>query len=85
MRTVIIGRTNTEYARAVETFMEDFRRRTGRELEMLDPDTHDGDSFCRAYDIVEYPTVIAVDDNGQMQNMWVGSVMPTVSEVSFYV
>lgn len=85
MRTVIIGRANTEYARAVETFMEDFRRRTGRQLEMLDPDTHDGDSFCRAYDIVEYPTIIAVDDNGQMQNMWVGSVMPTVSEVSFYV
>ena len=41
--------------------------------------------FCRTYDIVEYPTIIALSADSQMQNMWSGLPLPTISEVSFYV
>jgi len=37
------------------------------------------------YDIVEYPTIIALSDSGQLQNLWRGLPLPTISEVSFYV
>lgn len=85
MRTVVVTRDNTDYSRAVDTFLTDFTRQTGRELEVLDPDTLEGISFCQTYDIVQYPTIVALSSTGQMQNMWPGTTLPTISEVSYYV
>ena len=82
---VAVYKDNMDYTRSIDTFMEDFARQTGRVLERLDPESREGELFCRTYDIVEYPTVIALSNDGQMQNMWTGSVMPTISEVSYYV
>lgn len=85
MRVVVVWRDNTEYARNVMTFMEDFARQTGHRLEEFDPDTSEGESLCRAYDIVEYPSIVALSDDGQMQQLWKGTTLPTISEVSYYV
>ena len=84
MRVVVVWRDNTDYARAVTTFLDDFARQTGRTLDSLDPDTPEGISFCRAYDVMAYPTVIALSNDGQMQQTWQGSPLPTISEVSYY-
>ena len=84
MRTVVIYKSDSEYGRAVESFLQDFTRQTGRTLETIDPDTREGDSLCRTYDIVEYPSIIALSDSGQMQNYWKGLPLPTISEVSYY-
>lgn len=84
MKVVVVWRDNTDYARAVTTFLDDFARQTGRTLDSLDPDTSDGSSFCRTYDVMEYPTVIALSNDGQMQQLWQGSPLPTISEVSYY-
>ena len=85
MRVVVVYKNNTEYARTIIEFLRDFNRQTGHELEELDPDTPDGVSFCRAYDIVEYPSIIALSDDGAMQQTWRGLPLPTISEVSYYV
>jgi len=84
MRVVVVFRDNTDYARDVLTFLRDFEHQTGRKLETKDPDDLQGEMFCRAYDIVEYPTVIAISDSGVMQNTWRGLPLPTISEVSYY-
>lgn len=85
MRVVAIYKENTDYARQITDYLRDFKRQTGHDLETLNPDTPDGASFCRTYDIVEYPTIIAVSDDGALQNMWRGLPLPTISEVSYYV
>jgi hypothetical protein len=85
MRVVVITKDNMDYSRAVQTFLDDFARRTGKTLEVMDPVSRDGESLCRAYDIVEYPTILALGDDGQMQNMWRGTSLPTINEVSYYV
>lgn len=64
--------------------MRDFQSQTGREIETLDPDTRDGAQFCRVYDIVEYPSIVALDDQGVLQHLWRGRPLPTISEVSYY-
>lgn len=84
MRVVVIFKENTDYARDVTDYLHDFKRQTGRDLETLNPDTTEGELFCRAYDIVEYPTVIAISDDSVMQNTWRGLPLPTISEVSYY-
>ena len=85
MRVVVVYKQQTDYARRVDEFLEDFKRQTGRELEVLDPDGREGSGFVEAYDIVEYPTLIAISDDGQIQNQWKGLPLPTISEVSYYV
>jgi hypothetical protein len=85
MKTVIVYKDESDHAREVLDYLRDFKRQTGHDLETIDPDTPDGTDFCRAYDIVEYPSVIAISDDGVMQNLWRGTPLPTISEVSYYV
>lgn len=84
MKAVIIYRRDSEHGRTVEEYLRDFSNRTGTELQTLDPDSADGASLCRTYDIVEYQSVIALSDDGQMQNSWRGLPLPTISELSYY-
>lgn len=85
MKTIVIYKDETDYAREVTDYIRDFKRQTGHDLETLDPDSREGDDFCRAYDIVEYPSIVAVSDDGVLQNLWRGTPLPTISEVSYYV
>lgn len=84
MKTLVVYKVESDHARDVMTFLDDYKRQTSRELDTVDPESRDGESFCRTYDVVEYPTVIALDDRGVVQNMWRGLPLPTISEVSYY-
>jgi len=84
MKVVVVYKEVSDHARPVEDYLRDFSKQTGREIETLNPDSPDGADLCRTYDIVEYPTLIALSDDGQMQNSWRGLPLPTISEVSYY-
>jgi len=85
VKTIVVYKEETDYARDVTDYLRDFYRQTGHELETLNPDTPDGADFCRTYDIVEYPSIVALSDDGALQNLWRGLPLPTISEVSYYV
>ena len=85
MRIVIVYRERSDHAREVEDWTREFSRRTGEELEAVDPDTRDGADFCRLYDIVEYPTIVALRNNGELQDMWRGRPLPQINEVSAFL
>lgn len=85
MRVAVIYKIESDHAREVLDYLRDFARQTGHVIEEIDPDTPEGAHFCRTYDIVEYPTLVALSDSGQLQTMWRGRPLPTISEVSFYV
>jgi hypothetical protein len=84
VRVLVVTKNNMDYSRAVATFLDDMARQTGYVLDTVDPESIEGSLFCKAYDIVEYPTIVALSSDGQLQNMWRGTIMPTVSEVSYY-
>ncbi len=85
MRVVIIYRAESDYARAVIDFLRDLKRQAEYALEELDPDTAEGAGLCRVYDIVEYPSIVALGADGALQNLWRGLPLPTVNEVGYYV
>lgn len=85
MRVIVIYRDKIDYTRTVIEYLHDFEHQTGHKLETLDPGTEDGEQFCETYDIVEYPTIIAISDDSIMQNSWSGLPLPTISEVSYYI
>lgn len=49
----------------------------------MDPDQNP--SFCEAYDVVEYPTIIALGTNGEVRASWRGRNLPLINEVLFYM
>lgn len=85
MRVVVVYKDATDYGRQVTDFLRDFQHQTGHELETLDPESPAGVDFCRTYDILQMPTIIAISDEGVVQNTWSNLPLPTISEVSYYV
>lgn len=82
MRVICIYRDNQDYTRSVTEWLENFRRQTGKELETMDPDRDA--NFCQTYDIVEYPTIIALDNRGAVAEIWRGRTLPLINDVSYY-
>ncbi len=85
MKVLVLSKEHTDYARAVETYLSDFHRQTGYELEVIDPDSREGESICRLYDIVEYPTIIVTSNDGVIQRTWSGTSFPPTGELAYYV
>lgn len=84
MRVVVVYKPESDHAREVMSYLRDFKQRTGYEIEEMDPERRINEGFLQTYDIVEYPTIIALSDDGRMQNMWRGQPLPQIDEVSYY-
>lgn len=85
MKVLVFYKDASDHSREVRDYLADFERQTGHVLETIDPDSKDGSALAAVYDIVEYPTLVALSDDGQLQNTWRGTPLPTISEVSYYV
>ncbi len=83
MRVVCIYRDGQDYSRTVTEWLDAFHRQTGREIEIMDPDTNT--SFCEAYDVVEYPTILALGEAGDVRASWRGRDLPLINEVLYYM
>ena len=83
MRVVCIYKDNQDYTRMVDEWLENLRRQTGHEIETMDPDQNP--TFCETYDIVEYPTIIALGEHGEVREMWRGKTLPLMNEVLYYL
>ena len=81
----MIWRDESDYGRTVTEWLHDCERRVGVAPESLSPDEPDGESLCKAYDIVEYPTMMAIDDEGKLLQMWRGQNLPRIDDVSYYL
>lgn len=83
MRVLCIYKDNQDYTRSVDEWLENFRRQTGREIETMNPDENTG--FCKTYDVVEYPTILALGGQGEVVASWRGKELPLVNEVLYYM
>lgn len=84
MRVVVVYKERTDQSRTVTDYLRDFERVTGHRLDTINPDSPAGADFCRSYDVVEYPSIVALSDDGQMLSLWRGVPLPTINEVSYY-
>ncbi len=84
MKAYVVYKIESDHARPVMDFLRDFEKRTGKKVNEVDPESPNGSAFCETYDIMDYPTIIATDDNGVLQNEWRGLPLPLIDEVSYY-
>lgn len=85
MRVVVVYKEYSDYAREVDEWINEFEHRSGFEIERLDPETPEGETFCVARDILEYPTIAVTDDDGKTHGMWHGTPLPVIDEVVGYI
>jgi hypothetical protein len=87
MRLVVIYSPDSEFARAVETFVHDFQHLhegPGRRMEVLSTETRDGAATMSLYDIFESPVLMVLGDDGQLAKHWSGGTLPLMDEVASY-
>lgn len=84
MRVVCVWKESADYSREMADWLEGFRRRTNKEIESVDPESVDGSNFASIYDVVEYPTLLALADDGKVLGTWRGMPLPRIDEVSYF-
>lgn len=82
---MIFYRSNSEHERTVLDYVRDFARQTGKELPAVDVNTRDGAYQAQVYDVMKFPSILAVDDTGKMLQVWNADMLPRFDEVSYYV
>lgn len=88
MRLLVIYRPKSEHSRSIESFIREFKYRHTTDnnlLEVLNIDTREGAAMASLYDVVQYPAVLALSDDGQLLKSWEGDTMPVIDEVAGYV
>jgi hypothetical protein len=86
MRLLILYRPNSEHARAMETFIHDYQERHEEsKLEVLNVDGRDGSAQASLYDVMRYPAILALRDDGSVLKSWEGEELPLMDEVAYYV
>ena len=84
MKVVILYRPNSEHRRQVEEFVHDFEQgHANRRVNLVDVDTKEGAVQAELYDIVQYPTVLALSDDAQLLKGWQGK-FPLIDELAYY-
>lgn len=84
MKVVILYRPKSQHDTLVQDFVREYRRRTGKDIELVSLDTKAGATQAKLYDATVYPVILATREDGQLLNMWQGEVLPLIDEVSYY-
>lgn len=82
---LIFYRPDSEHARSVEEFVHDFGKQyPDLSLTLVNPDTIDGSQKAEVYDVMSYPTTIAISNDGSILSRWDNGGMPLMNEVAYY-
>ena len=87
MKLLILYRPESEHSTEIESFIREFQRQyeAGRRLETLSLNTRDGAATASLYDVMAYPAILALGDDGRILNVWQGKPLPLMDEVAGYV
>ena len=86
MRLLIIHQPNSEQGRVVDEFTHEFSRiHPGVNIQLMDSDSVEAEDIIKLYDIMQYPAMLVQTDEGQLQHMWIGMVLPLMDEVMGYL
>lgn len=88
MKVLVLYRPNSEHGRVIEAFIRDFRYQHAANADKLDVvniDTRDGVATASLYDVLQYPAILILADDGSLIKSWEGNALPLMDEVAGYV
>lgn len=86
VKLLILYRPDSEHSTQVESFVRDFERgyEAAKRVELISLNTRDGAATASLYDVVAYPAILALADDGSPLNVWQGVPLPLMHEVAGY-
>lgn len=84
MKVSILYHPHSEHAHTVEQFAHDFERQRGEVIELISLETKEGAAMASMYDLVQYPALLVLSNDGQLRKSWEGAEMPLMDEVAAY-
>jgi len=84
MKVLVLYHPESDHGGQVEDFAHEYKRFKGKELELLSLETVEGAEMAKLYDVVQYPAVLAVAGDGQLQKLWQGQTLPLMAEIDQY-
>lgn len=84
MKVAILYHPHSDHARTVEDYAHDFSHQLNQKLELISLESREGAEKAKIYDIVRYPAVMALSEDGELLKAWQGPVLPLMNELSFF-
>lgn len=85
MKIIILYRPASDHSRVVDEYVREFVYRNPEvKLEVLSIDTKEGWDLGGVYDVMQYPSMLAIRDDGSLAHSWVGEPLPLMNEVAYY-
>ena len=85
MKIIILYHPQSDHSRIIEEYVHEFVARSPEvSLEAISVDTRSGANMAQTYDVVQYPSMLAVRENGELAQAWQGLPMPLMNEVAFF-
>jgi hypothetical protein len=87
MKVVILYRPNSDHATEVESYVRDFEHQhnLSDKVELVSVNTREGAATASLYDVMAYPTILAMAEDGRLLNVWQGKPLPLMDEVAGYI
>lgn len=84
MKIHVIYRPKSDHARRIEDYLREFTRRRMVKIEEVDIDTREGVAEASLYDIIDYPAILVIKDDGELLVSWQGQELPLIDELAAY-
>lgn len=69
----------------MEQFIHDYQNMHGTgKIEVLNLDSREGTATASLYDVMQYPSILALREDGQLLRSWEGEPMPLMDELAAY-
>ncbi len=86
MKAVILYHPNQEFAGLAEDFKKDYERQhPAQKIELLSLETAAGADMAQLYDVVRYPALLVIAEDGGLQKFWQDQPWPLHDEIASYL
>ena len=70
MKILVLYHKQSDHGGMVEDYARDYKNSHGRSIELVSLETQAGAATATLYDITRYPAVLALTNDGALQNLW---------------
>ncbi|MBQ6130544.1 hypothetical protein IJI72_02560 [Candidatus Saccharibacteria bacterium] len=87
MKIVVVYKPYSDHGSETEDWMRELLKRGEGKVEVrpLNPETKEGEGFCQAHGILDYPAVVVVGEDGKDYFATSGKPLPTFNEVMSFL
>ncbi len=85
MKLLALYHLEGENSTITDEYLRQVSQRTSMDIEKVNIESPQGSALAETYDMVEYPALLIIQDDGQVLKFWQGINFPLVDELVGYL